>query len=136
MEYAIGIILAIVIGLYGTLIGFDKERSFYPVVLVVIANLYILFAASGRSTNALLAETLPMLLFVTAASIGFRRNAWIVVAGLALHGVFDAFHHAVINNPGVPSFWPGFCLTYDVTAALYLALLILIRKPSQPSSSN
>jgi hypothetical protein len=39
-------------------------------------------------------------------------------------GVFDLVHAAVISNPGVPGWWPAFCLTYDVTAAAYLAWLL------------
>lgn len=130
MEYLIGVAAAVGIGLFATLIGFDKERSFYPVVLIVIALLYLLFAAIGGSTDSLIAELLPALLFVTAAALGFRRTPWLVVAGLAAHGVFDFFHHAVIANPGVPSWWPGFCLSYDVVAAAYLAGLILFRRTS------
>jgi len=130
MEYAIGVIAAVVIGAFATAVGFDRDRSFYPVVLIVIAFLYILFACMAGSTDALLAEVLPALLFVTAAVIGFRRNLWIVVAGLALHGVFDFIHHHFISNPGVPTWWPGWCLAYDVAAAVYLGMLIVRRKSS------
>lgn len=127
MEYAIGIGSAVAVGIFASVVGFDKERSFYPVVLVVIGVLYILFACIGGSTQALLAEALPALLFVSAAAIGFRRSLWIVVAGLALHGVFDFVHYHFITNPGVPAFWPGFCGSYDVAAAVYLAVLIVRR---------
>ena len=131
MEYAIGIAAATAVGLFASVVGFDKERSFYPVVLIVIAALYLLFAAMAGSTDVLLAECIPALLFVTLAVLGFRKTApWLVVAGLALHGVFDFFHHAVIVNPGVPAWWPGWCLSYDVVAAAYLAVLILIRRSS------
>lgn len=130
MEYAVGIIVAVSVGLFATWIGFDKERCFYPVVLIVIATLYILFAAMAKSSAALLAEATPMVVFIAAAGVGFRRTLWIVVAGLALHGVFDFFHHAVITNPGVPAWWPGFCLAYDVTAAIYLTVLIRVRRYS------
>ena len=131
MEYAIGIAAATGVGLFASVIGFDKERGFYPVVLIVIANLYLLFAAMAKSTGALVGETIPALVFVAMAVIGFRKSPWVVVAGLALHGVFDFFHHALIANPGVPVWWPGWCLAYDVVASAYLALLILIRKTSQ-----
>jgi hypothetical protein len=47
-----------------------------------------------------------------------------VVAALAAHGIFDFFHPHLLINPGVPVWWPGFCLTYDVTAAGYLAWLL------------
>lgn len=134
MEFFIGILAATVIGIFGTVVGFDKERSFYPVVLIVIASLYLLFAVMAGSMPSLLAEAVPALLFVTMATLGFRKNAWIVVAGLALHGVFDFFHHSVITNPGVPTWWPGWCLSYDVIAALYLAGILLWRKKTHAGS--
>ena len=130
MEYAIGVILAVVVGMFASVIGFDKERSFYPVVLIVIAALYLLFAVMASSPRAVVVEAIPALVFVTAAAVGFRTTPWLVVAGLALHGVFDFFHSAVIANPGVPVWWPGWCLAYDVVAAAYLAALIFIRRPS------
>jgi len=131
MEYVIGIAAAIAVGLFATVIGFDKERSFYPVVLIVIATLYLLFAVMAGSMESLAAESIPALVFVVMAALGFRKKApWLVVVGLALHGVFDFFHHAVIANPGVPVWWPGWCLAYDVVAAVYLAVLILIRRSS------
>jgi hypothetical protein len=47
-----------------------------------------------------------------------------LVVALATHGIFDLTHAAVISNPGVPKWWPEFCLTYDVTAAGYFACLL------------
>lgn len=135
MEYVIGFAAATTVGLFATVVGFDKERGFYPVVLIVIAALYLLFAAMANSTASLLAETIPALLFVTLAVLGFRKKApWLVVLGLALHGVFDFFHHEVIENPGVPAWWPGWCLSYDVVAAAYMGALILVRKSSSTDS--
>lgn len=130
MEYTIGFAAAIAVGLFASVIGFDKERSFYPVVLIVIATLYLLFAAIAGSTESLVAEVIPALLFVATAAFGFRKTSWLVVVGLALHGVFDFIHPVVITNPGVPVWWPGFCLAYDVTAAIYLAALLLLRRTS------
>ena len=131
MEYVIGIAAAVAVGLFASVVGFDKDRSFYPVVLIVIATLYLLFAAMAKSTGSLVAEAIPALVFVAMATLGFRKKApWLVVAGLALHGVFDFFHGAVITNPGVPVWWPGWCLAYDVVAAAYLAALIVFRRPS------
>ena len=136
MEYAIGITAATAVGFFGSVIGFDKERSFYPVVLIVIATLYLLFAVMAKSTGALVAEAIPALVFVVMAALGFRKTPWLVVAGLALHGVFDFFHHAVIANPGVPVWWPSWCLAYDVVAAAYLAVLIIVRRASGGAASR
>lgn len=127
MEYVIGVTAALAVGAYGSSVGLDRERAFYAVVLVVVAAYYLLFAAMAGSTAALLAEAVPLVLFATAAAVGFRRSPWIIVAGLAGHGVFDFFHHGMIANPGVPAWWPGFCLAYDVVAAAYLAVLLKTR---------
>ena len=70
MEYAIGVLFASVVGLFASVIGFDKERSFYPVVLIIIASTYLLFAAMANSADALIAEALPALIFVVAATLG------------------------------------------------------------------
>lgn len=130
MEYLIGIFLALGISVGATVIGFDRERSFYPTVLIVIAFLYALFAITAGSTHALLLELLPSALFVIAAVSGFKTSLWWVVAGLVGHGFFDFVHGHFISNPGVPVFWPGFCGTYDVVAGAYLAFLLKRSKVS------
>src|SRR5688572_15770406 len=57
-----------------------------------------------------------------------ESNAWIVVVALAGHGVFDAVHGHVIENAGVPAWWPAWCFSYDVGAAGCLAWLITRRR--------
>ena len=128
MEFLIGFSLALVVSLSASAIGLDKERSFYAVVLIVIASYYILFAAMGAPILVLASEAIPMGVFVLLAVVGFKRNEWLLVVGLAAHGVFDLTHGLVITNNGVPAWWPGFCLAYDVTAAVYLALLLKSRR--------
>ena len=54
---------------------------------------------------------------------GARGIGAAVTQALAAHGVMDSFHGAVIDNPGVPSWWPAWCMAYDVGAAGALALL-------------
>ena len=124
MALVVGALLAIVVGLFATGIGLDRDRAFYPVVTIVIAYLYALFAVIGASSHALVFESLVGTVFLAAAVLGFKSSLWFVVAALAAHGVFDLTHADVISNPGVPSWWPEFCLMYDVTAAAYLAWLL------------
>lgn len=126
MEYLIGIMLALAVGGLATIIGFDRSRSFYPVVMIVIATYYCLFAVMGGSSGALSIETVIALLFAAAAIIGFRTNLWLVVAALAGHGAMDLVHRHIVANPGVPAWWPGFCAGYDITAAACLAACILL----------
>ena len=108
-------------GLFATVSGLDRDRAFYPTVAIVIASYYCLFAVMGASTRALVLESLVAGAFLAVAILGFRSSLWVVVIALGAHGVFDLAHGAVISNPGVPSWWPAFCLTYDATAAGYLA---------------
>lgn len=127
MEYGIGVILAAVVCTFAMLTGFDRDRAFYPTVLIVIATYYILFAVMGSSTLALMIESLVAGAFLILAVAGFKKNLWLVVGALAGHGVFDFFHHKFIQNPGVPVWWPGFCLSFDVLAGIFLAVLLVRR---------
>lgn len=97
-------------------------------MLVVIATYYILFAVIASSTRALIIESLVAGAFLILALVGFRKNLWLVVAGLVGHGVFDFFHQFFIQNPGVPVWWPGFCLSFDVLAGAFLAALLVRRR--------
>jgi hypothetical protein len=127
MEYLIGVGLAVVVCAFAALAGFDRDRVFYPVMAIVVATYYILFAVMGNSRQALAWELLIAGVFFVLAVVGFRKNLWLIVAALAGHGVFDFFHHLLIQNPGVPVWWPGFCLSFDVLAAAFLVILLLRR---------
>jgi hypothetical protein len=129
MPAIVGACLAVAVGIFATIVRLDRDRAFYPTVAIVIALLYSLFAVLGGSTRALVAESMVGVGFIALAVLGFRRSLWLVAAALALHGVFDLVHGAFIANPGVPSWWPAFCLTYDVAAAGYLAWIIIRRRP-------
>ena len=124
MALVVGALLALIVGILATGSGLDRDRALYPVVTIVVASYYALFAVMGASTHALVVELFVGLGFLIVAVSGFKSSLWLVVAALAAHGVFDLGHGSVISNPGVPRWWPRFCLTYDVTAAMYLALLL------------
>ena len=124
MGLVVGVLLAFAVGLFATGIGLDRDRAFYPVVTIVIASYYVLFAVMGASTHAILLESLVGTVFLAAAILGFKSSLWFVVAALVAHGIFDFGRGTVISNPGVPGWWPQFCLMYDVTLAAYLAWLL------------
>jgi len=124
MEYAVGIILGIAIGIFSTLVGLDRDRALYSVALIVIASYYCLFAVVGGSNPALVSELIAGSIFVAVAAVGFRTSLWLVSAGIIGHGVFDIFHHFLIHNPGLPTWWPMFCMSIDITIGAYLAWMI------------
>ncbi len=131
MPEVIGLVLALAVSLYARVTRLDRDRALYPVVLVVIASYYVLFAVMGGSDRVIIIESLVAGGFAVAATVGFRRSLWLVAAALAAHGVLDLFHARVVANPGVPGWWPGFCLAYDVTAAAFLAGLLLRATPAR-----
>jgi hypothetical protein len=126
--FLIGVVLALFVGLLATFIGLDRGQAFYPTLMMVIASYYALFAVMGGSIQVLIIELILMLVFFGVSIAGFKRSLWLVVVALAAHGVFDFVHDHWIENPGVPAWWPTFCLAYDVAAATYLAGLLLRSK--------
>lgn len=124
MELLIGAVLALSIGLFATFFGLDRDRAFYPTLMIVIALYYALFAVMGGSVQALMIESIFIVAFVGASIVGFKSSLWIVVAALAAHGLFDFFRGQLIANPGVPTWWPSFCGSADIVFAAYLAWLL------------
>jgi hypothetical protein len=125
LPYVVGIVLSIAVALFARGVGLDRDRAFYPTVLIVIASYYVLFAAMSGSIETVLLESLLMTPFVVAAIAGFKRSPWITVGALAAHGLQDAVHSQIVANTGVPAWWPAWCLAYDVGAAGALAWLLM-----------
>lgn len=121
MPCLIGAPMALSVALFTRWLGFERDRSFYATVLMVVASYYVLFAAMGGSMAALIQEIAAMSIFVLLAAFGALRSRWFLVLGLALHGVFDLFHPHFIDNAGVPLWGPQFCMAYDLAAAAYVA---------------
>jgi hypothetical protein len=126
LPFAIGIVLSAGVAILARGVGLDRDRAFYPTVVIVIASTYVLFAAVGGSTADVMMESIIMAGFSAVAVVGFKSSPWILVIALVGHGVLDAFHGKVIANPGVPPWWPAFCLAYDVGAAVGLAWLLQV----------
>ena len=126
MDFVIGVVLALGVGLSTTWIGLDRDRALYPAMMAVIASYYILFAVIAGS--ALIVECMVAAAFLGAAAVGFRSTLWVVAVALAAHGVLDVAHARFISNPGVPVWWPAFCMSFDFAAAGYLAWLLASRR--------
>jgi hypothetical protein len=128
MEYLVGILLGLATVVLAALIGFDRDRSFYSTVLIVVATYYVLFAAMGATRRILMLEIALACGFILFAVIGFKGNFWLVAAALLGHGIFDFVRPGFIANPGVPHWWPGFCMAFDVIFGVGLALRLLQRR--------
>ena len=125
MEYLIGLFLSLAVAGLAISMGFDRERAFYLTVAIVVASYYVLFAVMAASGRTLVIEIAVASGFLLLATIGYKRNPWLIALAIAGHGVFDIVHHWLIDNPGVPHWWPGFCLVFDVILGGLLAARLL-----------
>ena len=131
MALLIGVCLALVVALFAYFVGLDRDRAFYATVLAVVASYCGLFAVMSGSRQTLLLELIVVAAFLVVTALGFKRSQWLLVVGLVAHGVFDYIHSHVISNGGVPSWWPDFCLSYDLTAATCRTWLIWRRSKAK-----
>ena len=90
MEYLIGLILSLVVAGFAIMVGFDRDRSFFPTVLIVIASYYVLFAVMGASERTLVIEIAAASVFLLFAVLGFRKNLWLVSATIVGHGILTS----------------------------------------------
>lgn len=136
MEYLVGVVLALVVCGAAWWLGMDRERVFYPTMLMAVASYYVAFATVDGSAQILLTESLICAAFVAVAVIGFKGRLWWVAAAMAAHGAMDLVHHLFVHNTGVPDVWPGFCMSYDITAAACIGVMLALRHRDEQWSAG
>ena len=97
--------------------GFDK-RLIAAYTLMGIPFIYIGF--SYHDTSSLMASILSVAFFVALAYYGYKKNFNLVIAGLALHAVWDLVFP--LFSSMAPEGYDVFCITIDVLLALYFFL--------------
>ena len=95
----------------------------YALGLAFIAAVYIGFAVADGRPHVLAAETAVAAVFVVVAAVAVTVSPWLIVAGLAGHGVKDAVQHRTGFVHGT-RWWPPFCAAVDVVAAGLLAVAL------------
>jgi hypothetical protein len=96
----------------------------YALGLALIAAVYIGFGVADGRPKVIAVETCVAALFVVVAAASVTASAWLVVAGLAGHGLKDVWQHRtgfVANT----RWWPPFCASVDVVAAALIAVAIV-----------
>lgn len=120
MPVVIGVLSAVAIAALARFTRFDRDRSFYSTVLVIIPSYYIVFAVMGGSSRALVWELLAAVAFSTVAIMGALYFPLLVGVGIVAHGLFDFVHYMMIQDAGVPDWWPGFCGSLDVVLGFWV----------------
>ena len=95
----------------------------YALQLAFIAAVYIGFAVADGRRHVLAVETAVASVFVVVAAVAVTGSAWLVVAGLAGHGLKDVWQHRTRFVSGT-RWWPPFCAAVDVVAAGLIAVLL------------
>jgi len=117
----IGAAIAIVLAIGARITRADRDRSFYPTILIVIATYYVLFAfMPGESIGE---EIAMASVFSIAAIAGGILLPVLVGVGILLHGVFDFLRPMFITNSGVPTWWPAFCAGADILLGAWVIWL-------------
>ena len=97
IPYVVGIVLSLGVALFARRLRLDRDRRFTHGADCDCVY-YVLFAAISESVHTVLSESIVMAGFSIAAVVGFKSSGWIVVGGLAGHGVFDALHGTLLSR--------------------------------------
>ena len=101
------------------------DTTVYAFGLTMIAAIYIGFAVADGRTRIIAVETGVAAAFVVVAAAAVTGSAWLLVAGLAGHGLKDLWQHRtgfVANT----RWWPPFCATVDFVAATIIAVEVVV----------
>ena len=100
------------------------NATVYALGLVVIAPVYIGFAVADGRTRVIVSETGVAAAFIVVAAAAITASPWLLVVGLAGHGLKDLWQHRtqfVANT----RWWPPFCMVVDFVVATVIAIEIL-----------
>jgi len=97
-----------------------RHRAVFPVLLVIIALVYLGFGIAAHDATAFRNEALWVALFLGLAFIAYIGPAWLVGLFLIGHGGFDLFHARLFVDPGMPHWYPLFCASYDWVLAAFI----------------
>ncbi len=92
----------------------------YALSLVLIAAVYIGFAVADGRPTVILVECTVAAVFVVLAAAGVTGSGWLLVVGLAGHGVKDLWQHRRQYVRGT-RWWPEFCFAVDWVVAAVIA---------------
>ena len=95
----------------------------YALGLALIAAVYIGFAVADGRRHVLVVETAVTSVFVVVAAAAVTGTGWLVVAGLAAHGLKDVWQHRT-GFVADTRWWPPFCATVDWVAAALIAVAL------------
>ena len=129
----IAIIIGVVIAIPGTILPSRRylkprhEKTFYSMLLIPIALIYIGFAYYYDNLEAMHAEVIGLGLFVIIAFVGQLISSVMIWIGYLAHAMWDISHEIFLMNiegqiplTQTPTGYAVFCLVVDVIIAYYV----------------
>src|SRR4051795_3698381 len=99
------------------------NATVYALGLALIASIYIGFAVADGRARVIALESGVATVFVVVAAAAVTGSPWLLVVGLAGHGLKDLWQHRtqfVANT----RWWPPFCAAVDWVVAAILAVAL------------
>src|SRR3954468_20608825 len=85
------------------------RATVYALGLVVIAGIYVGFAVADGRGKVIAVESGGAFAFVVVAAAGGAGSPWLLVAGMAGHGLKDLWQHRS-HFVATTRWWPPFCM--------------------------
>jgi hypothetical protein len=104
--------------------GWLDPSTVYALGLAAIAAIYIGFAVADGRPRVIAVEGGVATIFVVIAAAAVTGSPWLLVAGLAGHGLKDMWQHRH-RFVATTRWWPPFCLVVDFTVAAIIAVEIV-----------
>ena len=102
------------------LIWWLDAATVYALGLAVIGAIYVGFAVADGRAKVIAVETGVAFAFVLVAAAAVTGSPWLLVAGMAGHGLKDLWQHRT-SFVATTRWWPPFCMVVDFVVAAIIA---------------
>jgi len=105
----------------------DLSVTVSAVILVLIAGVYLGFAALDGRVSAVMTETIGAVIFAAGAVVGLSSWPLAIPIALFAHAGWDMLHHRAGFGAAVPVWYVPFCAVIDIVVGGGLIALYLFR---------
>jgi hypothetical protein len=99
------------------------SATVYALGLAAIASIYVGFAVADGRPRIIAVESSVTLAFLVVAAAAVTGSPWLLVAGLAGHGLKDLWQHRT-GFVATTRWWPPFCMVVDWVVAAIIVVEI------------
>ena len=118
-----GIVVGVVQAATPLALWWLPNATVYALGLAGIAFIYIGFAVADGRPKVIAVESTVAFTFVLIAAVAVTGTPWLLVIGLAGHGLKDAWQHRT-QFVSTTRWWPPFCMSVDFAVAAIIAVEI------------